>query len=60
MDDQGNATQNQDTQVVILQLDATLKLMRRTKRNDRSEKDRRQAIAITELEKVIAYIQVYC
>lgn len=60
MDDQGNATPNQDTQVVILQLDATLKLMRRTKRNDRSEKDRRQAIAITELEKVIAYIQVYC
>ncbi len=37
----------------------SLKILREAKPNDRSEKDRRYAVAITELEKVYAYFNTY-
>jgi hypothetical protein len=35
-------------------------LMRQSKPNDRSEMDRRYAVAITEMEKTIAYFYTWC
>jgi hypothetical protein len=41
--------------VCLALLKDDLEMLRRSKPNDRSEKDRRYAIVITELEKVVAY-----
>lgn len=40
-------------------LEAALETLRLAKPEERSEKARRYAVAITELEKVIAYFKVY-
>lgn len=40
-------------------LKAALELLKAGKPNDRSEKDRRYAVAITELEKTLAYFYLY-
>lgn len=48
-------TETQDDSFLLMRLNNALKLAREMKPNDRSEKDRHFAIAITELEKVIAY-----
>lgn len=46
---------DQTEQTVEDSLRAALEKLKSEKPNDRSEKDRRYAIAITELEKAIAY-----
>ena len=52
-----------DTQItdqdVEFQLDVVLRLMSEAKPEDRSDKDRRYAVARTELEKVVAYFKHY-
>ena len=40
-------------------LEAAMETLRNEKPDDRSEKARRYAVTITELEKVIAYFKVY-
>jgi len=40
-------------------LKAALELLKAGKPNDRSEKDRRYAVAITELEKTLAYFHTF-
>jgi dTDP-D-glucose 4,6-dehydratase len=40
-------------------LEQALETLSKAKPNDRSEKDRRYAVTITELEKVIAWFKVY-
>ena len=40
-------------------LKAALELLKAGKPNDRSEKDRRYAVAITELEKTLAYFYTF-
>lgn len=47
-------------QQVILSLGGSLALMRQHKPNDRSEQDRYWAIAITDMEKVVAIFKTYC
>jgi len=44
---------------VYSQMLSTLQTMKDAKPNDRSEKDRRYAVAITEMEKSIAYFAFY-
>jgi hypothetical protein len=44
---------------VLKSLRQSLKQMRDAKPNDRSEADRRYAVAITEMEKVIAYFDTW-
>ena len=44
---------------VYIQLQEVLAAMRKAKPDERSEKARRYAVAITEQEKVLAYFQVY-
>lgn len=44
---------------VYIQLQETLAAMRIAKPNERSEKARRYAVAITEMEKVVAYFQTW-
>lgn len=46
----------ESTYTVLL---ATLNLLREQKPNDRSEYDRRMAVTITEMEKVVAYFYTY-
>ena len=66
MEDSGNtyppiaSAVKQINHEVLQQLNVTLELMRQAKPGDRSELDRRYAIAITELEKTFAYIKVFC
>ena len=45
--------------VVSADLWLLLEQMRRAKPTDRSEKARRYAVAITEMEKVVAYFKTY-
>jgi len=40
-------------------LESALEALQKAKPNDRSEKNRRFAVSITELEKVIAYFKVF-
>lgn len=44
---------------VLEALKLTYEAVKAAKPNDRSDKDRAYAVTITELEKVIAYFQVY-
>ena len=50
---------NNEAEQVLQQMRDTLEALRALKPNDRSEKDRRIAVTITELEKVIAYYNCY-
>lgn len=45
---------------LCMHLNNVLSALRAAKPNDRSELDRRYAVTITELEKVVAYFSVYC
>lgn len=62
MDDKGNVQQPlvSETAKIVARLATALEQMRQAKPGDRSELDRRYAIAITDLEKVIAYMHTYC
>jgi len=44
---------------LIATIEQALTTLKQDKPNDRSEVDRRFAIAITDLEKVLAYVKVY-
>lgn len=51
---EGKMKEEQDAACFALLKD-DMEMLRRSKPNDRSEKDRRYAIVITEMEKVVAY-----
>ena len=53
-DDGGTTTDN-----MLTALEATYHLMRASKPNDRSEQDRAWAIAITDMQKLVAFFNVY-
>lgn len=44
---------------VLENLQESLELLRSAKPDERSEKARRYAVAITEMEKVVAYVQTW-
>ena len=46
-------------EAILISLESSLRTIRHNRPNDRSELDRRWAIAITDFEKVIAYFKTY-